>query len=257
MENNSKTNVLGDNPEKKKVITKTQQQSILPSSRTEGQPIVRSNNQFRNTNDMKPRRNNNANPTNPNSNSNNTGQIKLLTRQNDKNTNSSPGIAKLTYQNTEVLKSSSIKDTEIRSNNGVAEGTMKSRKITLPFQIGNNAGNSASDTSMNSPNDERTTTTSNDSKPRSAGSHKEKDPRSSRSTASPRAEHQKQVQNMLATGARRKQGIVITMKSDFGFIKPEDQPDEIYFRLRDVVSSSDQPVKITEVSPSLKVLDEY
>ena len=249
MENNFKSDALAENPEKKKVITKIQQQSVPQGNRTEGQSIARStNNQSKNMNDMKPRRNNNANPNN----SNNTGQIKLLTRQNDKNTNiTAAGMAKFTSQNTEPLKSSSTKDTEIRSNNGIVEGTMKSRKITLPFQIGNNA-TSAGDSSMTSPNDERNI--QNDNKPRS-GSNKERDSRNNRSMT-PRAEHNKQVQNMLATGARRKQGIVVTIKADFGFLKPEDQPDEIYFRMKDVFSSPDQPAKITEVSTT-KVYNKF
>lgn len=46
-----------------------------------------------------------------------------------------------------------------------------------------------------------------------------------------------QLRQMTSTGAPRLQGIVVTVKEEFGFIKPAHQSEEIYFRLRDVLSA--------------------
>ena len=45
-----------------------------------------------------------------------------------------------------------------------------------------------------------------------------------------------QVQQMLSVGAVREQGIIETVRNnEFGFIKPADRTDQIYFRVDDVI----------------------
>ena len=45
-----------------------------------------------------------------------------------------------------------------------------------------------------------------------------------------------QVQQMLSVGAVREQGIIETIRNnEFGFIKPADRTDQIYFRVDDVI----------------------
>jgi hypothetical protein len=59
---------------------------------------------------------------------------------------------------------------------------------------------------------------------------------------------QTQMKNMIASGAIREQGIVVTVKGEFGFLKPADRPDEIYFRIQDLVpSTNDKGVSRTSV----------
>ena len=40
---------------------------------------------------------------------------------------------------------------------------------------------------------------------------------------------------MLSAGAVREQGVIETVRNDFGFIKPADRADQIYFRLDDMI----------------------
>jgi hypothetical protein len=50
---------------------------------------------------------------------------------------------------------------------------------------------------------------------------------------------------MLAAGAVREQGVVDTVRNgEYGFIKPADRPDQIYFRLDDFI---DQEMRVSEV----------
>lgn len=56
-----------------------------------------------------------------------------------------------------------------------------------------------------------------------------------------------QIQRMLEAGSVKELGVVDTIRGDYGFIKPQDRPDQIYFRVDDVVGDD---VKISEVIPS-------
>ena len=50
---------------------------------------------------------------------------------------------------------------------------------------------------------------------------------------------------MVAAGVVREQGVVDTVKNnEFGFIKPVDRTEQIYFRVDDVIN---QDVIVTEV----------
>ena len=46
---------------------------------------------------------------------------------------------------------------------------------------------------------------------------------------------QQHMASLLNSGAIRQQGIIVALKTDFGFIKPVDQPHEIFFKLHDVI----------------------
>lgn len=61
--------------------------------------------------------------------------------------------------------------------------------------------------------------------------------------------HNEQIKRMLDAGAVREQGIIEVIKNDFGFIKPADRLDRIYFRLEDVglVDNNQRLTEGTEV----------
>jgi len=55
------------------------------------------------------------------------------------------------------------------------------------------------------------------------------------------------VQRMLEAGVLREEGKVESVKGDFGFIKPVDRPNQIFFRIDDVVDSNTKVVEGLEV----------
>jgi hypothetical protein len=56
-----------------------------------------------------------------------------------------------------------------------------------------------------------------------------------------------QIQMMLVAGAVREQGVVEAIRGgEYGFIKPADRPNQIYFRLDDFV---DREMRVSEVGP--------
>jgi cold shock CspA family protein len=54
-----------------------------------------------------------------------------------------------------------------------------------------------------------------------------------------------QIQRMLDAGAVQEAGIVDALKGDYGFIKPRDRKEQIYFRVSDMI---DQEVNVESVS---------
>lgn len=61
-----------------------------------------------------------------------------------------------------------------------------------------------------------------------------------------------QVQRLLDAGAVRELGVVDTIRGDFGFIKPQDRREQIYFKLSDVSESDTELREVTcNVSESL------
>jgi cold shock CspA family protein len=57
--------------------------------------------------------------------------------------------------------------------------------------------------------------------------------------------HCEQIKRMLDAGAVREQGIIEAIKNDYGFIKPADSLEQIYFRLEDV-NMVDNHQRLTE-----------
>ena len=58
-----------------------------------------------------------------------------------------------------------------------------------------------------------------------------------------------QIQGMFDMGMPRSQGVVETIKGDFGFIRRVDAPDHIYFRVDDVIEKD----TIIEVLPHVSI----
>lgn len=166
----------------------------------------------------------------------NMGTVKVLSRVEPKNSINEPSTGKLTTQVPSVVQN--------ESNNRVADrnSSMKSRKVILPFQLENPILTETSIATSSNAGKKRSVM----EKPRQGGGdfNKSKDPKE-RSSSS-RTEHQIQMNSMLAAGAVAQQGIVVTVRADFGFLKPADSPEEVYFRIKDVLS--DQVVKVSEVS---------
>ena len=48
-----------------------------------------------------------------------------------------------------------------------------------------------------------------------------------------------QVKDLESRGVAREQGVIETIKNDFGFIRPMNQPEQMFFRLEDVLDSSE------------------
>lgn len=53
-----------------------------------------------------------------------------------------------------------------------------------------------------------------------------------------------QIDQMLAAGLTREQGIIETIKGEYGFIKPADRADQIYFKLDDIPAEKGKPEEV-------------
>lgn len=118
----------------------------------------------------------------------------------------------------------------------------KSKKIILPFMNSNIPDRPANKTS----NREYGSTKSN----QMSSERVYKDGSRGSKQGQPRIQSsaQSQIQSMLDAGGQRHQGIVVSVRGEFGFVKPCELPDEVYFRVRDIMSidGGDQDVQIKE-----------
>jgi cold shock CspA family protein len=53
-----------------------------------------------------------------------------------------------------------------------------------------------------------------------------------------------QTQRMLDAGVRREVGVIESMHGDYGFIKPQDRREQVYFRTDDVVDAEHAPLAV-------------
>lgn len=58
---------------------------------------------------------------------------------------------------------------------------------------------------------------------------------------------QQLVDEMIAAGATLERGVVDNVIVDYGFISPENRPDEVYFRTEDVLSEDGASMEISKV----------
>ena len=65
---------------------------------------------------------------------------------------------------------------------------------------------------------------------------------------------QQLIDEMIAAGATLERGIVDNVITDYGFISPENRPDEVYFRNEDVSSEDGAALEISKVEYLLQLL---
>lgn len=64
---------------------------------------------------------------------------------------------------------------------------------------------------------------------------------------------QQLVEEMLAAGATLERGIVDNVIADYGFISPENRPDEVYFRTEDALSEEGTSIDVNKVGVEMLV----